>query len=45
MSAWPPSRAKAAEKMDEPTKSQHTIAEVLAVRKTDSRTTHPSSPW
>src|SRR4051812_14293683 len=38
MISWPPSRAKAAEKIDDPTKSQHTIAEVLAVRNTDSRT-------
>ncbi|MNS98840.1 hypothetical protein D3C72_1332190 [compost metagenome] len=38
-SAWPPSSAKAAEKMDEPTNSQHTIALVLAVRNTESRTT------
>src|SRR6185369_803799 len=35
----PPSKAKAAEKIDEPTNSQHTMAEVLAVRKTDSLTT------
>ena len=35
----PPSRAKAAEKIDEPTNSQQTIAEVLAVRNTDSLTT------
>lgn len=31
-SSWPPSKAKAAEKMAEPTNSQHTMADVLAVR-------------
>src|SRR5512140_2084463 len=36
--SWPPSSAKAAEKIDDPTKSQHTIAEVLAVRNADSLT-------
>ena len=36
--SWPPSSAKAAEKIDEPTNSQHTIADVLAVRNTDSLT-------
>jgi hypothetical protein len=38
-SSWPPSRANAAEKMAEPTNSQHTMALVLAVRKTLSFTT------
>src|SRR3954468_6291142 len=38
MISWPPSSANAAEKIEEPTKSQHTIAEVFAVRKTDSFT-------
>jgi hypothetical protein len=33
-SSCPPSSAKAAEKMAEPTNSQHTMAEVLAVRNT-----------
>ena len=32
MISWPPSSANAAEKIDEPTNSQHTIALVLAVR-------------
>ena len=32
MSSWPPSSAKAAEKMLDPTNSQHTMALVLAVR-------------
>src|SRR6185295_9146696 len=36
--SWPPSSANAAEKIDEPTKSQHTIADVFAVRNTDSFT-------
>src|SRR5512144_711467 len=36
--SWPPSSAKAAEKIEEPTKSQHTMAEVFAVRNTDSFT-------
>lgn len=36
---WPPSSAKAAEKIDEPTNSQHTMALVLAVRYTDSLST------
>jgi hypothetical protein len=35
-SSCPPSSAKDAEKMAEPTNSQHTIAVVFAVRKTDS---------
>ena len=35
----PPSSANAAEKMALPTNSQHTMAEVLAVRNTDSFTT------
>ena len=39
MICCPPSSAKAAEKMLEPTKSQHTMAVVFAVRKTDSFTT------
>ncbi|KAG0753083.1 hypothetical protein G6F22_021606 [Rhizopus arrhizus] len=39
MMRWPPSNANAAEKIDEPTNSQHTIALVLAVRNTDSRST------
>src|SRR3954471_12560692 len=34
----PPRSANAAEKIEEPTKSQHTIAEVLAVRNADSLT-------
>jgi hypothetical protein len=34
--SWPPSRANAAEKIEEPTNSQQTMAEVLAVRNTDS---------
>src|SRR5512139_491193 len=38
MICCPPSSANAAEKIDEPTNSQHTMAEVLAVRKTDSFT-------
>ena len=38
MTSWPPSSANAAEKMDEPTKSQHTIALVFAVRNDDSLT-------
>ena len=44
-SSWPPSSAKAAEKIAEPTNSQHTIAEVLAVRNTDSRTVGSSFTW
>ena len=43
MSSWPPSKAKEAEKIDEPTNSQHTIALVLAVRKDDSLMMPPSS--
>ena len=39
MISWPPSNAKAAEKMLEPTNNQHTMALVLAVRYTDSRST------
>src|SRR5205807_9142803 len=39
----PPSSANAAEKMPEPTNSQHTIALVLAVRNDDSLTMVPSS--
>src|SRR4028119_193339 len=37
MGWWPPRKAKIDEKMKEPTKSQHTMAEVRAVRMTDSR--------
>ena len=36
MSAWPPSSAKEAENMLEPTNSQQTMAVVRAVRNTDS---------
>ena len=43
MISWPPSSAKDAEKIEEPTKSQHTIAVVLAVRKDDSLTMPPTS--
>src|SRR5438132_741100 len=43
MTSCPPSSANAAEKMPEPTNSQHTIALVLAVRKDDSLTMAPSS--
>ncbi len=43
--SWPPSSANAAEKIDEPTNSQHTIAEVLAVRNTDSFTVCSSLTW
>ncbi len=43
MISWPPSSAKDAEKIDEPTKSQHTMALVLAVRKDDSFTMPPTS--
>ena len=39
MISWPPRRAKAAAKVFEPMKSQQTMAEVFAVRKTDSLTT------
>ena len=39
MSACPPRSANAAEKMDDPTNSQHTIAVVFAVRNTDSLST------
>ena len=39
MISWPPNSANAAEKMLEPTKSQHTMALVFAVRYTDSRNT------
>ena len=35
MSAWPPCSANTAENSAEPTKSQHTMAVVLAVRKVD----------
>src|SRR5436190_9058036 len=42
MTSCPPRSAKAAEKIDEPTKSQHTMADVFAVRKTDSLTVGPS---
>src|SRR3712207_2515206 len=35
---WPPKKAKIEEKMKEPTNSQHTMAEVRAVRNTDSLT-------
>ena len=35
-SAWPPCRANTAENRAEPTKSQHTMAVVLAVRNVDS---------
>ena len=38
MISCPPSKANAAEKILEPTNSQHTMALVLAVRYTDSRT-------
>ena len=41
--SWPPSSAKAAEKIAEPTNSQHTIALVLAVRNDDSLTMTPRS--
>src|SRR3954447_1177378 len=41
----PPSNANAAEKIDEPTKSQHTMADVLAVRNTDSLTVCCSLTW
>ena len=43
ISSWPPSSAKDAEKIDEPTNSQHTMALVLAVRNEDSRTMPTSS--
>src|SRR4029079_13467365 len=43
--SWPPSSANAAEKMDEPTNSQHTIADVFAVRKTDSLTVDCNLSW
>ena len=43
MSSCPPSRANAAEKMAEPTNSQHTIALVLAVRNDDSLMMVPNS--
>ena len=43
MISCPPSSANAAEKMPEPTNSQHTIALVLAVRNEDSLTMVPSS--
>ena len=43
MTSCPPSSANAAEKMPEPTNSQHTIALVLAVRNDDSLTIDPSS--
>ena len=36
MISWPPSSANAAEKIDEPTNSQQTIAVVFAVRNDDS---------
>ncbi|MNN99260.1 hypothetical protein D3C81_2188520 [compost metagenome] len=42
-SACPPSSANAAEKIDEPTNSQHTMALVLAVSSTDSLTTRKLS--
>src|SRR6187402_141044 len=45
ITSWPPSSAKAAEKIDDPTKSQHTIADVLAVRNTDSRTVGQRFTW
>ena len=38
MISWPPSSANAAEKIDEPTNSQQTIAVVFAVRNADSFT-------
>src|SRR4051812_37762594 len=41
--SWPPSNANAAEKIAEPTNSQHTIALVFAVRKEDSLMMPPSS--
>ena len=44
-SSCPPSSANAAEKIDEPTNSQHTIALVLAVRNDDSRTVSISFDW
>ena len=43
MISWPPSSANEAEKIDEPTNSQHTMALVFAVRKLDSLTMPPSS--
>src|SRR3954453_19266011 len=43
ISSWPPSSANAAEKIPEPTNSQHTIALVLAVRKHDSLISPPNS--
>src|SRR6185436_13593355 len=43
--SWPPSSANAAEKIDEPTNSQQTIAEVFAVRKTDSLTVPTRFTW
>ena len=42
-SSCPPSNANAAEKIDEPTKSQHTMALVFAVRNDDSLTIEPTS--
>ena len=38
ITSWPPSSANAAEKMPEPTNSQHTMALVFAVRNDDSLT-------
>ena len=43
ISSWPPSSANAAEKMPEPTNSQHTMALVLAVRNDDSFMIRPNS--
>ena len=43
MISCPPSSANDAEKIDEPTNSQHTIALVLAVRNADSLMMPPSS--
>src|SRR5688500_2985746 len=43
MISCPPSSANAAEKIDEPTNSQHTIAVVLAVRNDESFRIDPTS--
>src|SRR5262245_30708595 len=43
MISWPPSSANDAEKIDEPTNSQHTIALVFAVRNDESLTIDPRS--
>ena len=43
MISWPPSSANDAEKIDEPTNSQHTMALVLAVRNDDSLMMPPRS--